>query len=50
LSLTLKEKYRVRVFVKRLLRRMFIPNRDEIIWGKRKLHNEELHKFYSSAR
>jgi hypothetical protein len=36
------------VSVKRVLRKMFVPNRVEIIWGRRKLHNEELHKLYSS--
>jgi hypothetical protein len=34
--------------VKRVLRKMFVPNRDEIIWGRGKMHNEELHKLYSS--
>jgi hypothetical protein len=36
------------VFKKRLLRRIFGPKRDEVIGGWRKLHNEELHNFYSS--
>jgi hypothetical protein len=43
----LKKEYRVSVSVKRVLRKMFAPNPDEIIWGRRKLHNEELHKLYS---
>jgi hypothetical protein len=46
-SLTLREDHRVRVFEKRVLRRMFGPNRDEVTGGWRKLHNEELHNFYS---
>jgi hypothetical protein len=31
-----------------VLRRIFGPKRDEETGGWRKLHNEELHKFYSS--
>jgi hypothetical protein len=27
--------------------RIFVPKRDEAIGGWRKLHNEELHNFYS---
>jgi hypothetical protein len=48
LSLTLREKHRLRVFDKKVLRRIFEPNTDEVTGGWRKLHNEELHKFYSS--
>jgi hypothetical protein len=46
-SLTLREEHRLRVFKDKLLR-IFGPNRDVVkeIW--RKLHNEELHNFYSS--
>jgi hypothetical protein len=36
------------VFEDRVLRRIFGPKRDEITGGWRKLHNEELHKLYSS--
>jgi hypothetical protein len=32
----------------RVLRRIFGPKRDEVTGGWRKLHNEELHKLYSS--
>jgi hypothetical protein len=46
-SLTLREKYRLRVFEKRMLRRIFGAKRDEVTGGWRKLHNEELHIFYS---
>jgi hypothetical protein len=42
-SLTLKEEHRLRV-----LRRMFGSKRDDVTGGWRKLHNEELHNFYSS--
>jgi hypothetical protein len=36
------------VFENRVLRRIFGPERDEVTGGWRKLHNEELHKLYSS--
>jgi hypothetical protein len=36
------------VFENRVLRRIFEPKRDEVIGGWRKMHNEELHKLYSS--
>ena len=31
-----------------MLRRIFGPTRDEITWGTRKLHNEELNDLYAS--
>jgi hypothetical protein len=31
-----------------MLRRIFVPKRDEVTGGWRKLHNEELHNLYSS--
>jgi hypothetical protein len=37
-----------RVFEKRVLRRMFGPNRDEVMGEQRKLHSGELHNLYSS--
>ena len=46
-SLILSEKRRLRVFEKRILRRIFGPKRDENgEWTR--LHNEELHSFYRS--
>jgi hypothetical protein len=36
------------VFENRVLRRIFGPRRDEVTGEWRKLHNEELHDFYSS--
>jgi hypothetical protein len=48
-SLTLREEHRLRVFEKRVLRRIFGPKRDEVTGGGRKLHNEELHVLYSSS-
>jgi hypothetical protein len=47
-SLTLREEHRLRVFEKRVLRRIFGPKRDEVTGGLRKLHNEELHNLYPS--
>jgi hypothetical protein len=36
------------VFENRVLGRIFLPKRDEVIGGWRKLHNEEHHNFYYS--
>ena len=47
-SLTLREERRLRVFEKRVLRRIFGPMRDEVTREWRKLHNEELNDLYSS--
>jgi hypothetical protein len=47
-SLALREEHRLRVFENRVLRRIFGPKRDEVAREWRKLHNEELHNFYSS--
>jgi hypothetical protein len=33
------------VFENRVLRRIFGPNREEVLEGWRRLHNEELHNF-----
>jgi hypothetical protein len=49
-SLTLKEEHILRVFEKRVLRRIFGPKRNEVIGGRRKLRIEELHNLYSSSR
>jgi hypothetical protein len=38
----------LRVFENRVLRRIFGPQRDEVMRVWRKLHNEELHNLYSS--
>jgi hypothetical protein len=48
-SLTLREEYRLRVFEKRVLRRIFGPRRGEVMGDWRKLHNEKLHNLYSSS-
>jgi hypothetical protein len=47
-SLTLREEHRQRVFENRVLRRICGPKRDDVTGEWRKLHNEELHNFYSS--
>jgi hypothetical protein len=47
-SLTFREEHRPRVFENRVLRRIFGPKREEDgSW--RKLHNDELHRLYSSS-
>jgi hypothetical protein len=43
-----QEEHRLRVFENRVLRRLFGPKRDEVTGDWRKLHNEELHRLYSS--
>jgi hypothetical protein len=47
-SLTLREGHRLRVFENRVLRKIFVPKRDEVRGEWRKLHNEELRDLYSS--
>jgi hypothetical protein len=47
-SLTLREEHRLRVFENRVLRKIFGPKRDEVTGEWKKLHNEEIHIFYSS--
>jgi hypothetical protein len=44
----LREEHRLRVFEKRVLKRIFGLMRNEVTAGWRKLHNEEFHIFYSS--
>jgi hypothetical protein len=46
--LTLREEHRLRVFEKRVLRRIFEPKRVEVTGGWRKLHNEELRNLHFS--
>ena len=47
-SLTLGEERRLRVFENRVLRRIFVPSRDEVTGELRKAHNEELNDLYYS--
>ena len=46
-SLRLREESRLRVFENRVLRKVFVPKRDEVTGEWRKLHNEELNDLYS---
>jgi hypothetical protein len=46
-SLTLREEHGPRIFANRVLKRIFIPKRDEVMGGWRKLHNEDLCDLYS---
>jgi len=41
-----REEPRLRVFGKRMLRRIFGPKRDEVTGEWRKLHNEDLNDLY----
>jgi len=47
-SLTLREERRLRVFEKRVLRRIFGPKRDEVTGEWRRLHKEQLNYLYCS--
>jgi hypothetical protein len=47
-SLTLIEERKLRVFENMVLRRIFVPRRDEVTGDWRRLHNEELKDLYSS--
>ena len=48
-SLTLRGEHRLRVFENKVLRKIFVAKKDEITGEWRKLHNAELHAFYSSS-
>ena len=45
----MREERKLRVFGKRVLRRIFGPKRDEVTREWRKLHNEELNDLYYSS-
>jgi hypothetical protein len=47
LVFTLREKHRLRVFEKRVLRKTLQPEREEVT-GDWRLHNEELYSLFSS--
>jgi hypothetical protein len=36
------------VFQNRVLRRIFGPKEEEMVWGWRNVHNEEFHNLHSS--
>jgi len=44
----LREERKLRVFENMVLRRIFVPKRDEVTGEWRRLHNEELNDFYCS--
>jgi hypothetical protein len=46
-SITLREEHRLRVFEKKVLRRIFAPKGDEVTGEWRKFHSEELNNLYS---
>ena len=48
-SFTLTEKYRLKVFSNRMLKRIFGPKREEVTEEWRRLHNKELYAVYSSS-
>jgi hypothetical protein len=47
-SVVPREEHTVRVFEDRFLRRIFGPKRNEVLGEWKKLHNEKLHRLYSS--
>jgi hypothetical protein len=47
-SLILREEHRLRVFEKRMLRRIFGPKKDGVMGGWIKVHNKELRDLYFS--
>jgi hypothetical protein len=49
-SLTLREEHRLRVFDNKVVRKIFVQKRTGVVEGWRKLHEEKIHKFYSSSR
>jgi hypothetical protein len=46
----LREEHRLRVFENRVLRRTFVPKRDEVTGKWRKLHHEEFDDLYISLK
>ena len=47
-SVTLREEYRLRVFEKRVLGKIFGPKMDKVTWQWRKIYNKELYDRYFS--
>jgi len=47
-SLTLSEERRLRMFENKVPRRIFGPEKDEVTWEWRKLHNDKLIDLYAS--
>jgi hypothetical protein len=46
-SLILREEHGLKVFENRVVRRIFGPMGEEVVGDWRRLHNEELHNFYT---
>jgi hypothetical protein len=46
-SLILREEHGLRVFENRVLRRISGPKREKMVGGWRRLHNEDLHNWYT---
>jgi hypothetical protein len=49
LGLIFREERRICVFENRVLRRIFVPKRNEVTGEQRRQHNEKLYTLYSSA-
>jgi hypothetical protein len=49
-SLTLREEHRLRVSVNRVLRRIFVPKREEVAGDWRRPYNDELHNLYAPPK
>jgi hypothetical protein len=47
-SLILRVEHRINVFERRVTRRMFGSNREELVAGRREFHIKELHNLYYS--
>jgi hypothetical protein len=47
-SITVRREYKLRVFENGVLRRIFVPKRDEVTRERRKLHKEEIYDLYTS--
>jgi hypothetical protein len=47
-SLKVREEHRLQVFENMVLRRIFVPKRDKVAGGWRRLCNEKLHNFCAS--
>jgi len=47
-SLTAREEHGLRMSMKRVRRRIFGPKTEEMVGGRRRLNNEELHNLYAS--
>jgi len=43
-----KKEHGLSIFEKRVLRRTYRPEREEVVGGWRRLHNKELHNWYTS--